>query len=85
MGISYLHYIRRPYKIISLIARPTFQYIPPFFENTVTAHVFKYVSFSTLSFLGFSYAQSFVATDLFNRSGGGVKSRSILIGIAPES
>jgi len=33
----------------------------------------KYASVSTVSFLGFSYAQSFVVTDLFNRIGGGVE------------
>ena len=44
-----------------------------FFENIKTAHVFKYVSFSAVSFLWFSYAQPFVATDLFNTNGGGVE------------
>jgi hypothetical protein len=63
------------YKIISFIVKPTFRYTPPFFFflNTAPVYVFKYVSFSTVSFLGFSYSQTFFATDLFNRSAGGVE------------
>jgi uncharacterized membrane protein len=52
MGILYLHYIRRLFKIIPSIVKPTFHYIPPFFENIVEPRVFKHLSFSIVSFLG---------------------------------